>query len=117
MLRTPALLLVLLTSCYGIAAAGPGDPFDDPACNQIAALIDESAALSLPARVERAFMLTLRAAKDAAHDGQYARALILLRTFTFEVRGATRAKRLPAAPAHLLVARAEEVMGALGGGR
>ncbi len=106
--------MLLLAGSHGIAAADPqGTSADDPGCRQIAALIDESAALSLPARVERAFRLTLVAAGDAAHKGDFAKALTLLRTFTFEVRGVTRARRLRPEAADLLLARAEEAMGAL----
>jgi hypothetical protein len=85
----------------------------DPADVQIAALIEESAALGLPARVEHALTLTLRAALDAALKGQRLEARTLLRTFSFEVRGARRAKRLPAGAADALVAKAVAAMGAL----
>ena len=70
--------------------------------------MDESAALSLPVRVERAFRLTLHAANDALREGEISRALtLLLRTFTFEVRGVKRAKRLHADAADVLIAGRE----------
>lgn len=114
MLRTLLLLILVLIGSHGIAAADPPDTAaDDPACRRIAALIDESAALLLPVRVKRAFTLTLLAASDAAHKGEYAKALTLLRTFTFEVRGVTRAHRLRPEAADLLLTRAQEAIGAL----
>jgi hypothetical protein len=113
MSRTPAFLLVLLTCFHGIATAGPGDAVDDSACTKIAALIDQSTALSLPARVERAFTLTLIEADNAAHRGDHPTALTLLRTFTVEVRGANRVHRVPSRAADALIARAQEAMRAL----
>jgi hypothetical protein len=109
-----SLLLIVLIMAPGIAAADPPDrTVDDDAFNYIAALVDESAALSLPARIERALSLTLRAAGDALREGQTDRAVVLLRTFTFEVRGVKRAKRLPAEAADVLIAGAEDAIGAL----
>ena len=100
------VLLVLLVA--GQAAANPPDPApENPAQAHVAALIDESAALSLPPRVERAFLLTLRAANDALRQGESSRARILLKTFTVEVRGVKRARRVPADAADALIARAE----------
>jgi hypothetical protein len=111
-------LLVLLNVARGVAAADPPDfTADDPAYNSIAALIGESAAMSLPGRIERAFTLTLHAALAAYREGQAARATILLKTFAFEVRGVNRARRLPAGAADLLIARAEDAIGALGRSR
>ena len=107
-------MAVLSITASGVAAGDPPDrTVDDPAFSYIAAIVDESAALSLPARVERALSLTLRAATDALHEGQTDRAVVLLRTFTFEVRGVKRAKRLRAEAADVLIARAEEAIGAL----
>ena len=117
MFRTLLLVLVLLITARGVASADPPDlTADDPAYHCIAALIDESAALPLPVRVERAFKLTLHAAHDAFREGQTAKAVILLRTFTFEVRGVRRAKRLSPEAADVLIARAEDAIGALGYG-
>ena len=113
MLRIPALLLALLTCSHGIATAGPGDAVSDPACSKIAALIDESTALSLAPRVERALTLTLIEADNAAHGGDHVKALTLLRTFTFEVRGAKRAHRVPSGAADVLLARAQDAMRAI----
>ena len=92
-----------------VAAAHPPDPApDEEASVRIAFLIDESAALSLPLRVERAFVLTLRAAGDALRQGQLSQPATLFNTFAFEVRGAKRAKRLSAETADALIARAEK---------
>jgi hypothetical protein len=113
MLRIPALLLALLTCCHGIATAAPDDAVPDSACSKIAALIDQSAALSLPPRVERAFTLTLMEADHAAHSGDHIKALTLLRTFTFEVRGAKRVHRVPPQAADVLIAGAQEAIVAL----
>jgi hypothetical protein len=113
MARVLALLLVLLTCFHGIATAGPGDAVSDSACSRIAALIDESTALSLAPRVQRALTLTLIEADNAAHNREHSRALTLLRTFTFEVRGAKRAHRLPPEIADLLIARAQDAMSAI----
>lgn len=102
--------LLLLGAC-GIAVAQPsGAPADDPAHVHIAALMEESTALALPDRVERALMLTLRAAQDAVRQGHMSTALTLVRTFAFEVRGVRRAKRLPAGAADALIARAEDAI-------
>ena len=109
-----SLFLILLITAPGVAAADPPDrTVDDPAFNYIAAIVDESATLSLPARIERALSLTLSAASDAIREGQTDRAVVLLRTFTFEVRGVKRAKRLRAEAADVLIARAEDAIGAL----
>ena len=116
MFRTLLLVVLLLIAGRGAAAADPPDrTADDPAYNYIAAIIDESAALSLPVRVERAFNLTLYAASDAFREGKTASAVVMLRTFTFEVRGVKHARRLRAEAADLLIARAEEAIDALQG--
>jgi len=111
--------VLLLLAALGIATAQPLDGLapEDPAHIQISTLIQESASLSLPVRVDRAFRLTLNAAHDALREGQVSRALTLLRTFTFEVRGVKRAKRLRADVADALIARAEEAIGALSASR
>jgi len=109
-------VVVVLFASRGVAAAYPPDPAPDgEASGHIAFLIDESAASSLPLRVERAFLLTLHAAGDAVRQGHISQALTLLRTFAFEVRGAKRAKRLRAETADALIARAENVIRTLGG--
>ena len=113
MSRTPALLLVLMTCFPGMAMAGPGEAGNETACSRIAALIHESTALSLPARVERAFMLTLIEADNAAHNGDRLKALTYLRTFTVEVRGAKRVDRVRPQEADVLIAKAREAMEAL----
>jgi hypothetical protein len=115
MIRRVFAAVLLLLAALGVATA---QPLDEPAPQdaariQIAVLIQESEALGLPARVEHALMLTLRAAEDAVHEGQRSRALTLLRTFAFEVRGVKRAKRLSAGAADALIARAVEAMGTL----
>jgi len=111
MLRTLLLILFCLIAARGLAAADPPDAAaDDPTVSCIAALVDESAALSLPVRVERAFKLTLHAANHALRQGETGRAMVLLRTFTFEVRGVKRAKRLHAEAADMLIAKAEEAI-------
>ena len=117
MLRTLLLILFCLIAARGLAAADPPDAGHDPAVSRIAALVDESAALSLPVRVERAFNLTLHAANDALRRGETGRAMVLLRTFTFEVRGVKRAKRLHADAADLLIAKAEDAIASLGQSR
>lgn len=101
---------LIIVGC-GIAAADPPDaaPDDTPAAS-IAALIDDSVRLSLPHRVERAFLLTLHAAADALRQGDLVRAQILLRTFAFEVRGVKRARRVPADVADALIARTEAAL-------
>jgi hypothetical protein len=111
MFRIALVMLVFLLAARGQAAAGPTE---EPASSCIEALIDESAALALPARVERAFTLTLYAAHDALRDGDTTRAMILLRTFTFEVRGVKRAKRLRPESADMLIAKADEAIETLG---
>jgi hypothetical protein len=109
MLRSFVLALVMLLAASGGAAANPPNPAqdDDPTKVHVAALIDESAALSLPPRVERAFLLTLFAVNEALQQGEPSRARVLLKTFAVEVRGVKRAKRLPPAVADALLARAE----------
>ena len=109
MLRSFGLVVVVLVVASGAAAANPPNPAQgaDPTQVQVAALIGESSALSLPPRVERAFLLTLLAVNDALRQGEAARARVLLNTFAIEVRGVKRAKRLPAAAADALIARAE----------
>lgn len=109
--RTFAAVLLLLAA-LGVATAQPLDGLvqEDPARVKITALIQESATLALPARVERALMLTLHAAEKALHEEQNENAAVLLRTFAFEVRGITRAKRLPAETADALIARAEDAI-------
>ena len=108
MCRIAVLSCFLIIAARGIAAAHPPDaaPDQSPA-TCIAALIADSAALSLPTRVERAFLLTLHAAADAVRNGEIVRAQILLKTFAFEVRGVKRAHRLPADVADALIARTE----------
>jgi hypothetical protein len=108
MFRAFGLLLVVLLAASG-AAANPPNPaqVDDPTQVQVAALINQSAALSLPPRVERAFLLTLFAVDEALRQGDASRARVLLKTFAVEVRGVKRAKRLPPAAADALIARAE----------
>jgi hypothetical protein len=111
MLRTLFLILFCVTAPSGLAAADPPDTARvDPAASCIATLLDESAALSLPVRVERAFTLTLHAADDALRHRENGRAIVLLRTFTFEVRGVKRAKRLEPETADMLIAKAEEAI-------
>lgn len=115
MIRRTFAAVLLLLAAVGVATAQPvdGPAPEDPIHRQIAALIDTSAALALPARVDRALMLTLRGAQDAAHEGQVSIALTFLRTFAFEVRGVKRAKRLRADAADALLARAAEAIGTL----
>ena len=115
MIRRIFVAVLLLLAAFGVATAQPlaGLAPQDPAHIQIAALIQESASLGLPARVEHALTLTLRAAEAAALEGQWSRALTLLRTFAFEVRGVKRAKRVPPGTADALIARAVQVMGTL----
>ena len=119
MIRRTLAVVLLLLGALGVATAQPVDGLvpEDPARIQITTLIQESAALSLPVRVDRALRLTLNAAYDALREGQVSRALTLLRTFTFEVRGVKRAKRLRADVADALIARAEEAIGALSASR
>jgi hypothetical protein len=115
MFRRIFAAVILLLVALGVASAQPldGAAPDDAAYIKIAALIQDSAALSLPLRVERAFMLTLNAANDALLQGQHRRARTLLRTFMYEVRGVKRAKRLRPEAADVLIARAEEAIGSL----
>ena len=115
MIRRAFAAVLLLLAALGVATAQPLDGVapQDPAHVQIAALIQESAALGLPPRIEHALQLTLRAAQDAVLNGQRSRAQTLLRTFAFEVRGVRRAKRLPAGVADVLIGKAVEAMGTL----
>jgi hypothetical protein len=113
MIRRTFAAVLLLLAALGVATAQPLAAPQDPAHAQIAALIQESAALGLPARVEHALTLTLRAAQDAVINGQRSRARTLLRTFAFEVRGVRRAKRLPAGAADALIAKAVAAIGTL----
>jgi len=119
MIRRTLAVVLLLLGALGVATAQPLDGLapENPASGQITTLMQESAALSLPVRVERAFSLTLNAAHDALREGQVSRALTLLRTFAFEVRGVKRAKRLRADAADALLARVEEAIAALDGSR
>ena len=115
MIRRAFAAVLLVLAAFGIATAqqlGRVAP-QDPAHRHIAALIQESAALRLPARVEHALTLTLRAAQDAVLNGEPSKARILLRTFAFEVRGVRRAKRLSAGDADALLARAAAAMATL----
>jgi hypothetical protein len=115
MVRRIFVAVLLLLVALGVATAQPLDGLTPrgPAHVQIAALIQESAAMELPPRVERALILTLRAAQDAVLEGQGSRALTHLRTFAFEVRGVKRAKRVPARTADALIARVTQVIGTL----
>ena len=107
MIRRLVVVFVFLLAA-GPAAANPPDSAPaTPAQAHVAALIDQSAALSLPPRVERAFLLTLRAADDALRQGEPSKARILLKTFAIEVRGVKRARRVPPDAADALIARAE----------
>jgi hypothetical protein len=119
MIRRTLAVVLLLLGALSVATAQPVDGLapEDAVHIQITTLMQESASLSLPVRVDRAFMLTLSAAHDAIREGQVSRALTLLRTFTFEVRGVKRAKRLRADVADALIARAEEAIGALSASR
>lgn len=111
MRRTVLIACFLIIASRGIAAAHPPDAAPDPSlAASIAALIADSAALSLPARVERAFLLTLRAAEDALRQGEIVRAQTLLRTFAFEVRGVKRARRVRPDVADVLIARTEAAL-------
>lgn len=116
MLRRAFAAVLLLLAALGVATAQPLDGLapDDPAHVHITTLIQQSATLALPVRVERAFVLTLRAADDAFRRGDIPRTVMLLRTFAFEVRGVKRAKRMPADSADALIARAEVAIGTLG---
>jgi hypothetical protein len=119
MIRRTFAVVLLLLGALGVAIAQPLDGLapEDAAHVQITTLIQESAALSLPVRVDRALRLTLNSAHDALREGQVSRTVTLLRTFTFEVRGVKRAKRLRADVADALIARAEEAIGALSASR
>ena len=114
MFRVLLASLVVLVTLREIAAAHPPDLAPvQVADTYVASLIVESTALLLPVRVERAFLLTLRAADDALRRGDVARALTHLRTFAFEVRSVRRAGRVPADAADALAARAEAAIAAL----
>src|SRR5688572_30921452 len=109
MFRTIFFVAFMIVAAVAIATAQPLSQATDDSC-QIAALIQTSAALELPTRVERAFLLTLRTAGDAYHRGEMPRALTLLRTFAFEVQGVRRAKRLPPDTADMLLGRTEDAI-------
>ena len=110
MMRSLVIALVFLLAAGRAAANPPESAPVNPALAHVAALIDDSAALSLPPRVERAFLLTLRAADAALRRGESSRARILLNTFAIEVRGVKRARRLHAAAADALLARTEAAL-------
>jgi hypothetical protein len=105
MFRRILFAVFMIIAAVVVANAQPSDD----SC-QIAALIDTSAALGLPTRVERAFLLTLRTAGDAYHQGEIQRALTLLRTFSFEVRSVKRAKRVRPEAADMLLTRTEDAI-------
>ena len=109
MFRALTFVAFITVAQCALATAQSLPEAPDDAC-QIATLIETSAALELPTRVERAFLLTLRTAGDAYHRGEIPRALTLLRTFAFEVRSVTRAKRLPPDSADMLLARTEDAI-------
>lgn len=115
MLRRLLAIILLLLAALGVAAAQPLDGLTshEAAHVQIAVLIQQSSALGLPARVERAFMLTLHAANDACRDGDIPKTVMLLRTFAYEVSGVKRARRVPVHTADGLIARAELAIGTL----
>jgi hypothetical protein len=116
MRQTAAMALLFLFAAPAAAFANPPDVVSDHAASaNVSALIVESAALRLPVRVERAFLLTLRAAADALQEGEVARAQTLLRTFTFEVRSVKRAKRIPAESADPLIEKAERLIATMSG--
>ena len=115
MRRIIAMSLLVLLAAYAAVAASPrGAGSTDTTSTAITELIADLASLSLPPRVERAFLLTLNAAADAAREGQAEKAQTLLRTFTFEVRGVKRAKRIPAETANPLIERVEKLMVMMG---
>jgi outer membrane PBP1 activator LpoA protein len=107
MVRSLIIVLLVLLGAGAALAYPPDSAPPNPAQAQVAALIDESGALSLPPRVERAFLLTLLAADAALRQGESSRARVLLNTFAIEVRGVKRARRLRADAADALIARAE----------
>jgi hypothetical protein len=107
--RTIFFVGFMIVAAIAVANAQGLPPESDDSC-RIAALIETSAALGLPARVERAFLLTLRTASDAYHQGEIQRARTLLRTFSFEVRSVKRAKRVRAETADMLLARTEDAI-------
>jgi hypothetical protein len=109
MFRRLVFVGFMIMAVVAVANAQELSPASDDSC-QIAALIDTSTALALPARVERAFLLTLRTAGDAYHQGEIQRALTLLRTFLFEVRSVKRAKRVRAETADMLLTRTEDAI-------
>ena len=111
---TTAVLLLLLIVANDAALALPADiAGDDSASTAVTALIAESARLSLPPRVERAFLLTLQGAADALRDGDVARAQTLLKTFVFEVRSVKRARRISSATADALIEKAAKLIAAM----
>ncbi len=112
MLRRIFAGVLLLLAALGVATAQPLDGVPEDQVD-IAALIQQSAALSLPPRIERAFFLTLNAANDAYVQGEIPKTVMHLRTFAFEVRSVKRAKRLPPSVADALIARAELTIGML----
>jgi hypothetical protein len=112
-LRRLCAIVFLLLAALGVATAQPLDAGEESPHLEITALIQQSTALGLPARIERAFMLTLNAANDAYLQGEISKTVTLLRTFAFEVRSVKRAKRLPPATADTLIARAELAIGTL----
>ena len=109
MTRRIVVVALIVFAAIAVANAQPSSPALDDSC-RIAALIDATAALGLPTRVERAFLLTLRTAADACHQGEMQRAATLLRTFSFEVRSVRRAKRLRAEAADMLLARTADAI-------
>src|SRR5918995_1968301 len=113
MLRRVVATVLLLLAALGVAIAQPLDARAQEDHADITALIQQSTALALPSRIERAFMLTLNAANDAYLQGEIPRTVMHLRTFAFEVRSVKRAKRLPPSTADALIARAELAIGTL----
>jgi len=102
--------LLVLLAAYAAVAASPLRAKSGETASSITALIVELTSLSLPPRVERAFLLTLNAAAEAAREGQTARAQTLLRTFAFEVRGVKRARRITAETANPLIEKVERLI-------
>ena len=115
MVRTLMAVVLVLFAPRGVAAAYPPDPAPDAeASSYVASLIDDSAAMALPIRIERAFLLSLNAAGEALRRGDASQAAKHLKTFAFEVRGVKRARRLRADTADMLIARAEAAIVVLG---
>jgi hypothetical protein len=111
MFRRLAAAALLLLAAWSIAVAQPaGDERNDRLDMEIAALVSEITDASLPVRIERAFLLTLRCAADAIRQGDVSRAQMLLRTFAFEVRGVRRAKRISPDAADPLIEKAEKLI-------